>query len=654
MEHTNLRARLHATLVSFALVAVVAAPAAAGTITLGWDANSEPWVVGYKLHVGTQPGWYTQHIDVGLSTNYSWGGAADGQLYCFAVSAYIAGYLEGPYSSEVCGYSNAAPTLANPGDRVATQGQATSLQLQGSDPQGQPLTYSASGLPPGLTIMASTGFISGTPTTVGTYNVTATASDGQMSASQSFTWTITSSVSGGGGGAGSPGAGGTGLRGEYFSGTAFASLITTRTDATVNFTWGVGAPASNVGTDDFSVRWTGEVYAPATGTYTFSTVSDDGVRLWVGSQLLIDNWTDHGATTDNGSVVLQAGQKYPVKLEYYEAGGAATIQLRWTYPGQSAQVIPQSMLFPSGSGSGSWSGGESGGGSGVTSGLSGEYWNGLFGSYVTTRTDATVNFTWGYGSPGGNVGADNFSVRWTGEVTTPVTGWYQFSTFSDDGVRLWVGNQLLIDNWTDHGPTTDTSGAVWLNEGQRYAIRLEYYEGGVWSTIQLQWAYPGQSTQVIPQAMLSSSGSGGGSGISGGSGLRGSYYSGLYAAFLEARVEAVDFNWGGGAPASNVPADNFSVEWNGRIVAPVTGTYYFSTVSDDGVRLLLGNQLVIDNWTNHGPTTDTGSAIWLEAGQSYPIRLNYYENSGGAVIQLQWSYPGQSTEVVPQSALMPD
>jgi hypothetical protein len=85
----------------------------------------------------------------------------------------------------------------------------------------------------------------------------------------------------------------------------------------------------------------------------------------------------------------------------------------------------------------------------------------------------------------------------------------------------------------------------------------------------------------------------------------------------------------------------------------VTGTYYFSTVSDDGVRLMLGDQLLIDNWTDHGPTTDTSYGIWLQAGQRYPIRVNYYEKGGGAVIQLQWSYPGQSTEVVPQSALVP-
>ena len=77
--------------------------------------------------------------------------------------------LEGPNSPEVCGYSNAPPTLVNPGNRTSTVGQAVTLQLVGSDPASQPLTYSATGLPTGLSVMASTGYISGAGTTAGSY-----------------------------------------------------------------------------------------------------------------------------------------------------------------------------------------------------------------------------------------------------------------------------------------------------------------------------------------------------------------------------------------------------------------------------------------------------------------------------------------------------
>ena len=65
--------------------------AGADTITLMWDANSEPAIAGYIVYVGTQPATYTQHIDVGLSTAYAFSSAVAGQQYCFAVSAYFAG-----------------------------------------------------------------------------------------------------------------------------------------------------------------------------------------------------------------------------------------------------------------------------------------------------------------------------------------------------------------------------------------------------------------------------------------------------------------------------------------------------------------------------------------------------------------------------------
>jgi hypothetical protein len=164
--------------------------AAADTMTVMWDASPETTVAGYIVYVGTQPGAYTQNVNVGLSTSYSFTTAVPGALYCFAVSAYAAGPLEGPKSAEVCGYSNQSPTLTNPGAQSSTAGQANSLQLVGSDPEGLAVTYSATGLPPGLSVGSTTGFISGTPTTAGTYSVTATVSDGVLTASQTFTWTI--------------------------------------------------------------------------------------------------------------------------------------------------------------------------------------------------------------------------------------------------------------------------------------------------------------------------------------------------------------------------------------------------------------------------------------------------------------------------------
>jgi hypothetical protein len=241
-------------------------PAAADWITLEWDPNSES--VGYRVHVGEQPGTYTQHYDVGPATLFTFQNATPGQRYCFAVSAYLLSSLEeGPSSGEVCGYSNMPPTLLNPGNQASTVGQAVTLQLQGSDPEAQPLSYSATGLPPGLSLMASTGFISGSGTAAGTFSVTAQAFDGTLTASQTFTWTMTAPA------------------GDTTQPTvSIASPTTGTTYSTTSSTITLGGTAAdNVGV--VQVRWAtdGGSSGVASGTTSWSATS---IPLVAGSNVI--------------------------------------------------------------------------------------------------------------------------------------------------------------------------------------------------------------------------------------------------------------------------------------------------------------------------------------------------------------------------------
>ncbi len=139
---------------------------------------------------------------------------------------------------------------------------------------------------------------------------------------------------------------GTGLYGEYYDSRSFTVRELRRLDSTVDFDWGTDSPSPLLGPDTFSVRWTGQVQPEYSESYTFKTRSDDGVRLWVNGQKLIDNWTDHGATDDSGTIQLQAGLKYDIRLEYYENGGVALIRLLWSSPSQPEQVIPRDRLYP--------------------------------------------------------------------------------------------------------------------------------------------------------------------------------------------------------------------------------------------------------------------------------------------------------------------
>ncbi len=135
-----------------------------------------------------------------------------------------------------------------------------------------------------------------------------------------------------------------GLRAEYFKDMDLRNLALTRIDPQINFTWGNSAPDEAVGENNFSVRWTGEVEAAFTETYTFYTNSDDGVRLWVDGKRLVNNWTDHGATEDSSRIDLVAGQTYSLVMEFYENGGSAVAELRWSSPRTPKQLIPQAAL----------------------------------------------------------------------------------------------------------------------------------------------------------------------------------------------------------------------------------------------------------------------------------------------------------------------
>jgi hypothetical protein len=137
-------------------------------------------------------------------------------------------------------------------------------------------------------------------------------------------------------------------------------------------------------------------------------------------------------------------------------------------------------------------------------GLKGEYFNNmdLTGQPVLTRTE-NVGFNWAGSSPGQPVGADSFSVRWTGSLTPPESGVYTFSTNSDDGVRLWVGGDAVVTNWSNHSATVNRGAPIYLEAGEPVAIRMEYYENTGDAVAQLLWQGPGIDNQIIPASFLS-------------------------------------------------------------------------------------------------------------------------------------------------------
>jgi len=148
---------------------------------------------------------------------------------------------------------------------------------------------------------------------------------------------------------------GTGLTGQYFtnSSSTYSSksnfnptnLVMTTVDPTVDFIWGTTSlPFTNSGY--YTVRWTGQVLPQFSETYFFDVNSDDGVRLWVNDQLIIDHWAPQSATDRVGLISLQAGVRYDIQLDYFNLGGNAQAHLYWYSPSQPKQVIPSNRLYP--------------------------------------------------------------------------------------------------------------------------------------------------------------------------------------------------------------------------------------------------------------------------------------------------------------------
>ncbi|MGV3533911.1 MAG: lamin tail domain-containing protein, partial [Chthoniobacteraceae bacterium] len=140
---------------------------------------------------------------------------------------------------------------------------------------------------------------------------------------------------------------GLGLRAEYYNNiTLTGAPVVVRTDSTVNLP-SIPTPAG-VNAENISVRWSGQVLPRTTGTYTFYTVTDDGVRLWVNGEEIISNWTLHGSTEDIGFIDLVAGKLYDIRMEWYQGAGGAEARLSWSATGLPKQLIPSSQLYPAG------------------------------------------------------------------------------------------------------------------------------------------------------------------------------------------------------------------------------------------------------------------------------------------------------------------
>ena len=206
-------------------------------------------------------------------------------------------------------------------------------------------------------------------------------------------------------------------RGEYYNNINLSGSPLVRNDKKVEFDWGKGSPAQGIRADNFSARWTRRLDFEAK-TYRFNVRVDDGVRLWVDGQLLIDQWNDGSMRTYSVERTMTQG-KHDVRVEMYERTGQAAI----TFWRETVESYPD------------WKG---------------EYFGNvrLIWQPAADPQRQGHRLYLGRRRSGAGLAGRQFSVRWTRQLHFPA-GSHRFFVEVDDGVRLWVDGMLIIDQWRD-------------------------------------------------------------------------------------------------------------------------------------------------------------------------------------------------------------
>jgi hypothetical protein len=383
-------------------------------------------------------------------------------------------------------------------------------------------------------------------------------------------------------------------RGEYFGNVKLEGApVLVREDAAIDFQWGEGAPAPGVPADNFAVRWRGR-WPFREGGYRFFAYTDDGVRLWVDGKLLIDQWRNQPATLAHGDLFMTSGY-HDVQVEYFDGQLNAEARVWWEFQSE----------YPN------WRG---------------EYFDNpnLSGQPALVRDDADIAFDWGAQSPAPGIPINNFSVRWTRTVTLE-EGPYRFLAKADDAVRLWVDGVILIDEWHDNTNQT-FEGLIWLDAGP-HEMRVEYAEKGGNANVRVWW----QRIETFAN-------------------WRGEYFGGAELsgrpAFMRDDKE-IAFDWGAGGPGHGLPNDNFSIRWT-RTVPFEAGVYRLWAEADDGVRISVNGQIVLDAWS--GAASRRQEATISLARGNHRMLIEYNERGGQAFVRVGWEPLAATATPTPTAA----
>jgi RHS repeat-associated protein len=276
-------------------------------------------------------------------------------------------------------------------------------------------------------------------------------------------------------------------------------------------------------------------------------------------------------------------------------------------------------------------------------GLTAEFYNNtdFSGNPVYRRTEPKIANDYGTGSPvAGIVGNDNFSVHWRGFFVAPYTANYTFGSTNDDYVRLEIEHNKNMElNCCASNNMAGTPTKIWAGQFVEFDVWYKEFTAGAYITL-LYKSDVETSPQVIPSKYLRTPAMP----TERTTGLTGHYYqftndgppdpATMTDKFMVRTDQAINFLWGTQTPSPGAPADKFFVRWEGYFTATASGSYKFNFRSDDGVRMWMNGVNVINTWTNRGVTDSWSTPVSLAAGQTVPIKIEYFEQNGAASAQL--------------------
>lgn len=247
-------------------------------------------------------------------------------------------------------------------------------------------------------------------------------------------------------------------RGEYFSNPSLAGEpLLLHEEPTLDLNWVLDSPLPGIPNDNFSVRWTRQLNFEG-GDYRFFAEADDGIRVYLDGNMIIDEWHEFVPVTYSGDVAGLPAGPHTLKVEYYESGSLARVKVWYekvTFAGDA------------------WEG---------------EYFNNpkWEGSPFTVRQDQEIDFDWNKDSPISGMPADDFSIRWRRTLYFE-DGDYRF--FADveekDGVKIYLDGWVVVDKYTEESARLEGSFSK-LGRGQ-HTITVEYWDDSRDAEINFGW-----------------------------------------------------------------------------------------------------------------------------------------------------------------------